>query len=70
MITLSLVGIVWSVIGIVFVWMIVRYGISQGKEMDMAKEFEDKGREERIDRERELEREQEREREDQDRRAS
>jgi hypothetical protein len=42
MITLSLVGLIWAVVGIVFVWMIVHYGISQGKQRDVAKEFEAK----------------------------
>lgn len=42
MITLSLVGLVWAIVGVVFVWMIVHYGISQGKQRDVAKEFEAK----------------------------
>jgi hypothetical protein len=49
MVTLSIVGLVWAIVGIVFVWMIVHYGISQGKQRDTAKEFEDLS--ERPDRE-------------------
>jgi hypothetical protein len=39
--TSSAIGILWAVVGILFVWLIVRYGISQGKQRDVAKEFED-----------------------------
>lgn len=42
MVTLSVVGLVWAIVGIVFVWLIVHYGISQGKQRDVSKEFEAK----------------------------
>jgi len=42
MIVFSVVGMIWIVITLLFVWMVVHYGISQGKERDVAKEFEAK----------------------------
>jgi predicted DNA-binding WGR domain protein len=42
MITLSIVGLIWAVVGLLFVWMIVHYGLSRGKQQDVAKEFEAK----------------------------
>ncbi|MFL5812332.1 MAG: hypothetical protein ACJ763_02045 [Bdellovibrionia bacterium] len=42
MITLSVVGLIWAAVGLLFVWMIIHYGLSRGKQQDVAKEFEAK----------------------------